>query len=82
MVSAGACVVGGKPLDTSSLSDDQSEFRTITDQLGGAGTGEHQFGKGKVYGNRTLSKALAILQVGPDFEYTKPQSDTTLLFVH
>jgi (4-O-methyl)-D-glucuronate---lignin esterase len=82
LVSAGASVVGGKPLDTPSLGDDQNEFRAITDKLWGAGTGEHPFGKGKVYGNKTLAEALAALQVGPDFEYTRPQSDTNLLFVH
>jgi hypothetical protein len=82
LVSAGAAVVGGKPLDTPSLSDDQNEFRTIADQLWGTGTGEHPFGKGKVYGNKTLADALAALQVGPDFEYTRLQTDTNLLFVH
>jgi hypothetical protein len=82
LVSAGAVVVGPKPTDTPSLSDNEAEFRTITDQLWGPGTGEHAFGKGKVYAGQTVGEALAAMQAGPDFEYTKPQSDTNVLFVH
>src|ERR1019366_5549474 len=39
-------------------------------------------GKGKVYGGAKLAEVLAASQVVPDFEYTKPQSDTDVLFVH
>jgi hypothetical protein len=82
LVSAGAVVVGPKPTDTPSLSDNEAECRTIADQLWGPGTGEHAFGKGKVYAGQTVGEALAAMQAGPDFEYTKPQSDTNVLFVH
>jgi hypothetical protein len=82
LVNAGASVVGSKPIASPSLSDDQREFRTVVDQLWGSGTGARAFGKGKVFGNATISEALAALQVVPDFEYTRPQNDTTLLFVH
>jgi hypothetical protein len=82
LVNAGATVMGGKPVATPSLSDDQKEFRAIADQLWGSGTGAHPYGKGQVYGNQTLAEALTALQVVPDFEYTKPQNDTNLLFVH
>ena len=77
LVAAGAAVVGPKPIDSPSLADDQAEFRSIAEELWGAGTG-----KGKVYGGQTIAQALAALRVSPDFEYTKPQQDTSLMFVH
>jgi hypothetical protein len=82
LVDAGATVVGSKPVATPSLSDDQKEFRAIADGLWGSGPGPNTHGKGKVYGGQTLSEVLSALQVVPDFEYTKPQNDTNLLFVH
>ena len=77
LVTAGAVVVGPKPIDSPSQADDQAEFRTIADQLWGPGTG-----KGKVYGSGTIGEALGALRTQPDFEYTKPQQDTSLFFVH
>jgi hypothetical protein len=77
LVNAGAAVVGPKPIETPSLADDQAEFRAVADQLWGPG-----MGKGKVYGGQTIAQALNALQAAPDFEYTKPQQDTNLLFVH
>ncbi len=82
MVKAGAVVVGEKPVGTPSLSDDQAEFKTIADRLWGTGTGENTFGKGKVYAGQTIAEVLNLLKIAPDFEYTKPQSDTKFLFVH
>jgi len=77
MVHAGAVVVGPKPIDSPSLSDDQNEFKTIVDQLWGGTTG-----KGKVFGTGTIGDALASLKVAADFQYTKPQQETELAFVH
>jgi hypothetical protein len=77
LVKAGAVVIGPKPIDTPSLADDQVDFRAIADQLWGAGTG-----KGKVFGAGTIAEAMASLKVTPDFEYSKPQADTELAFVH
>jgi hypothetical protein len=82
LVNAGAVVVGPKPVDSPSLSDDQAEFKTIADQVFGSGTGERTYGKGKVYAGQTLAQALLALEVAPDFEFTRPQADTSLLFVH
>ena len=82
MVKAGAAVVGEKPIGTLSLSDDQAEFKTIVDELWANEKGENIFGKGKVYAGKTIAEVLASLKVIPDFEYTKPQSNTELLFVH
>lgn len=82
MVQAGAVVVGDKPVGTPSLSDDQAEFQTIADQLWGTGTGENTFSKGKVYAGHTIAEVLASIKITPDFEYTKPQNNTNLMFVH
>ena len=81
LVQAGAVVAGPKPTDTPSLSDDPKEFQSIADQLWGSGGG-NTAGKGKVYGDQKLADVLASLHVAPDFEYSKPASDTSLLFVH
>src|SRR5271157_4918114 len=69
LVSAGAVVVGEKPVDDPSLSDDVVEFHAIAGEL---------WDKGKIRAAQTLAAALP----GPDFEYTKPRADTNLLFVH
>jgi hypothetical protein len=82
LVNAGAIVVGPKPMDSPSLSDDQAEFTKIAEELWGPGTGAQTVGKGKVYAGQTVTEVLTALQVAPDFEYAKPQPDTTLLFVH
>jgi len=73
LVNAGAAVVGEKPTDTPSQSDDPAEFRRIADQV---------WRSPKVAANKSLAEALAALQVEPDFKYTKPSPDTNLLFVH
>jgi len=77
LVSAGAVVVGPKPLDSPSLADDQAEFRSIADELWGPGVG-----KGKVFGGQTMAEALASIGASPDLEYTRPRPDTSLMFVH
>ncbi len=82
LVNSGAAVAGPKPQESPSLSDNQSEFSIIADELWGPGTGERAAGKGKVYANLTIAQALSLAQVAPDFEYSKPQADTSLLFVH
>jgi len=81
LVQAGAIVSGAKPTGTPSLADDAKEFQSIADQLWGSGAG-NSVGKGRVYGYKKLGEVLAGLNVAPDFEYIKPQSDTNLLFVH
>ncbi len=77
LVNAGAFVVGPKPTESPSLADNQAEFRAIADEVWGPG-----IGKGKVFGSQTIAQALDALQLAPDFEYAKPQQDTSLMFVH
>ena len=81
LVQAGAIVCGPKPTDTPSLSDDAAEFQKVADQLWGSGPG-NSVGSGKVYGDQKLEDVLAGQHVPPDFDYTKPESDTNVLFVH
>jgi len=82
LVEDGAVVAGPKPTDDPSLADDQAEFRKLNDELFGDGTGEHKVGKGTVYAGQSLADVFNALKVAPDFDYTKPQSDTRILFVH
>jgi hypothetical protein len=81
MVNGGAVVVGPKPIDSPSIADDQNEFKTIADQLWGGGVPSGP-GKGKVFGTGTIGDALASIKLAADFEYTKPQQETQLAFVH
>ena len=82
----GAVIVGNKPADSPSLADDEAEFHKIADQLWGKSTGPgramHNFGKGRVYSSMSANEVLAALDETKDFDYTRPESDTTLMFVH
>ena len=78
----GAIVVGPKPIQSPSLSDDQTEFQSVVNQLWPAEKGENSYGKGKVYAGQTIAEVLSAMQIGPDFEYTKTSDNTNLLFVH
>lgn len=82
LVEAGAQVAGPKPTDDPSQADDQAEFKKLNDELFGDGTGVHKVGAGKVYAGQKLEDVFAALNVPKDFDYTKPKSDTRLLFVH
>jgi hypothetical protein len=82
LVNAGAYVVGPKPTDSPSLSDDQAAFQAIADQMWGTSDGERTFGKGKVFAGWSVEQALKAMNVAPDFQYSRPQSDTLLLYVH
>ena len=77
LVNAGAAVVGAKPQESPSLSDNQAEFRTIADQVWGSLPA-----RARSMPTRPWRKHLLAMQVAPDFEYSKPQADTNLLFVH
>jgi hypothetical protein len=82
LVVGGAIVAGSKPNDDPSLADDQAEFAKLNAELFGDGTGVHQVGKGTVYAGQPLASVFSALHLAPDFDYTKPESDASLLFVH
>jgi hypothetical protein len=83
LVSAGAVIAGDRPVDSPSLADDQTTFHTLVDQLWGTDNEPiHTFGKGKVYIGKTANEVLSDLNLQRDFEYTKPESNADLMFVH
>jgi hypothetical protein len=82
LVEDGAVLAGPKPIDDPSLADDQPEFTRLSAELFGDGTGEHKVGKGTVYAGQDLGDVFAAMKVAPDFDYTKPEADASLLFVH
>jgi len=82
LVEGGAVVAGPKPSDDPSLADDQAEFKKLNDELFGDGAGVHKVGKGTVYAGQKLEDVFAALKVAPDFDFTRPETDTRLEFVH
>ena len=82
LVEDGAVVAGPKPNHDPSLSDDEAEFKKLNEELFGDGNGAHKVGKGTVYAGQNLGEVFHTMNVEPDFDYTKPESDTRLEFVH
>jgi hypothetical protein len=82
LVAEGAVVAGPKPADDPSLADDQAEFQKLSLELFGDGTGVHKVGSGRVYAGQDIGDVFKTLDVLPDFDYTKPENDTRILFVH
>ena len=82
LVDQGATLAGPKPLDDPSLADDAAEFKQLNDELFGDGAGVHKLGKGTVYAGQPLSDVFAAIHLQPDFDFTKPEPDTNLEFVH
>ena len=82
LVQNGATVAGAKPENDPSLADNEAEFRRLSDELFGDGTGVHRVGKGTVYAGEDLGEVFKAIHLAPDFDYTKPESDTRLEFVH
>jgi hypothetical protein len=82
LVRQGAVVSCAKPEDDPSLADNQAEFRKLADQLFGDGTGVHNVGKGKVYAGQSLAEVFKAMNLQPDFDYTNPNPDAPVLFVH
>lgn len=82
MVEDGAVVLGPKPINSPSLSDDQSEFKKIADKLWTQTKGENKVGKGRVFSDMTMQEVLSNLQIKPDFEHNKVNDNQNILFVH
>lgn len=75
LVKAGAIITGVKPTATPSLSDDRNEFNKLVNEIWGSNNA-------KVITGKTLAEVLPALNIVPDFTYSKPQSNTKLLYVH
>jgi hypothetical protein len=82
LVMDGAVVAGPKPFDDPSLADTQAEFRRLSHELFGDGTGVRHVGNGTVYAGENLADVFQALKLAPDFDYTRPQNDTQLSFIH
>jgi hypothetical protein len=82
MVKAGAMVAGNKPVGTPSLSDDPAEFQSLVNELWANESGENGVGKGKVFAGQYVQEVMTILGITPDFTYTRPQENTSLLYLH
>jgi hypothetical protein len=82
LVKAGAVVTGQKPERSLRMLDDDAEFKTIVAELWGTAGGVHKVGAGRVYAATPLADVLREEKIAPDFEHSRPQADTALLFVH
>ncbi len=88
LVSAGAIVLAPRPTRSPSLADyaNQAEFRSIVNEVWGSidgrGANEHDYGKGKIYWGRPPEEVLAVEKVSPDFEYSRPEFDSELVWIH
>jgi len=82
LVEAGAIVLGQKPVSSPSNSDDPDQFKELADKLWASENGVTSSGKGKVYSGKNLKDVLSELKIEPDFQYSGPDPDTRLLFVH
>lgn len=82
LVTAGAVVVGNRPLGSPSLADDETQFRLIADQLWRAEAKTVALGQGRVIANTTVNDALSSLGLARDFASAKAPSDAELMFLH
>ena len=66
-------------------SDNPPEWRRVADALRSKASQTHgarRIGKGQLYIGLSADDALAALGVARDFEYTKPEPDANLMFLH
>lgn len=75
LVKAGAVICGAKPAQPAGLKDEQPEFQQLVKEIWEAGRANVHYGK-------TMGEVLAGLNLQPDVEFAKPQSNTKLLWVH
>ncbi len=81
----GAVVVGNRPTDSPSLADNPTEWKKAADSLWGRESAAHtvrKIGKGWLYIGYSADESLAALHVPRDFDYTKPEPGTALMFLH
>lgn len=89
LVAAGAVVVAPRPRNSPSLTgypQADAEIRSLANAVWGASDGmsinEHVYGKGRVYWGKPLADILAAENTPPDFEYTRPNFGTRLVWIH
>ena len=88
LVAGGATVVAPRPIHSPSLADNAhgEEYRSIVNELwgpvDGMGASEHDYGKGKIYWAKSVGEVLAAAKTPPDFEYSRPEFDSELVWIH
>jgi hypothetical protein len=82
LVNQGAVIIGNKPQSSPSLADNPQEFDSIADELWHTSVSPSQHGLGLVYSGQRVGQILSDLGLQPDFSYTHPQTETSLLFLH
>jgi hypothetical protein len=82
LVEEGAVVAGEKPVGTPSLADDGAEFKKLSDEMFGSGSGVQTVGKGTVYAGQNAESTLKALNVAPDFDCAKAGDGQRIFFVH
>jgi hypothetical protein len=85
LVEGGATLVGQAPVGSPSLGDDVSEYLQIKQQLWPADTAPGvavSRGKGRVLRMNDVEAALGSMGQMPDFDYSKPEADSEILFLH
>jgi hypothetical protein len=77
-------IVGNRPADSPSLSDDQAQVQALAEEIFGKDTPGtvRTVGKGKVLVGMSANEALKTLKIAEDFSYTKTAADSELMFVH
>lgn len=82
LVDAGATVIGKRPTDDPSLSDDQAAFHSIVQELWGSTNEDRGVGKGRILQQGSVADALLRLKVESDFTFKKSRPESEILFVH
>jgi hypothetical protein len=89
LVAEGATVIAPRPGLPPSLTGHpgaDDEARAIANEVWGGIDGksltEHAYGKGKVFWGRSVEEVLAEQKTPADFEYSRPQIDTSLVWIH
>jgi len=82
LVNAGARIIGPKPVNSPSMSDDQVAFKALANDLWTSGSVFDSKATSHIVSGKTVAEMLSSLNITPDFVYTKLQDNTELLFVH
>jgi hypothetical protein len=81
MVQQGAVLVGPKPIGSPSFADNSDEVTSIINALWPGGM-VATVGKGRVFAADDAAAPLQAISLAPDFTYTKPRPDTSVMFIH
>lgn len=75
LAKAGVVIAGVKPVQTTGLADKPEEFQKLVQEV-------WQSGHAKVSQGKDLSSVLQSVGIEPDFEYSRTDAKTRLMYVH